>query len=176
MSLLDFALVTIVLISTLLSVRKGFSREIIGLAAALLGLLLATQFYRAAGQPLRPYLSGDSLAWLAGFLIVFFGVLIVGALISAIVSRFLRTIGLSFVDRLLGALFGFIRGGLIGIGIILTLVAFTSSQAVVHSRVAPYLIEVSHLVAKEAPQELKDGFQQRYEQVKLAWERAAQQP
>jgi membrane protein required for colicin V production len=172
---LDFVLIAIFLLSTLMSARKGFSREIIGLVAALLGLLLASQFYRVAGAPLRPYLSGDGLAWLAGFLLIFFGVLIAGALISGLVSRFLRTIGLSFVDRLLGAAFGFVRGGLIGIGIILAMVAFTSSQAVVKSRVAPYLIEISSLVAKEAPQELKDNFQQQYDRVKLAWTNAAQQ-
>lgn len=163
----------ILLLSTLMSARKGFSREIIGLAAALLGLLLASQFYRMAGQPLRPYLSNDSVAWLAGFLVVFFGVIIAGALLSALVSRFLRTIGLSFVDRLLGAAFGLLRGALVGIGLILTILAFTTSEAVVHSRVAPYLIEVSHLVAKAAPQELKDSFQSRYEKVQAAWRSAA---
>jgi membrane protein required for colicin V production len=173
-SALDITLIVIIALSTVLSARKGFSREIIGLAAALLGLLLATQFYRVAGEPLRPYVSGDSFAWLAGFLMVFFGVLIVGALLSAVVSRFLGAIGLSFIDRLLGAVFGLIRGALIAIGIILTLVAFTSSQAVVQSRVAPYLIEVSRLVAKVAPQELKDSFQRRYEQVKLSWQTAAE--
>jgi membrane protein required for colicin V production len=171
---LDFVLIAIFFLSTFMSARKGFSREIIGLVAAVLGLLLASQFYRAAGAPLRPYLSGDSLAWMAGFLIVFFGVLIAGALISGLVSRLLHTIGLSFVDRLLGAAFGFLRGGLISIGIILAMVAFTSGQAVVHSQMAPYLIEVSHLVAKEAPQELKDSFQQQYERVKLAWSAAAE--
>jgi membrane protein required for colicin V production len=173
-SALDITLIVIIALSTVLSARKGFSREIIGLAAALLGLLLATQFYRVAGEPLRPYVSSDSLAWLAGFLVVFFGVLIAGALLSAVVSRFLGAIGLSFIDRLLGAVFGLIRGALIAIGIILTLVAFTSSQAVVQSRVAPYLIEVSRLVAKVAPQELKDSFQRRYEQVKLSWQTAAE--
>lgn len=175
MSALDITLIAIIAISTLLSARKGFSREIIGLAAAFLGLLLAAHFYRVAGAPLRPYFSGDNLASLAGFLIVFFGVIIAGALLSSLVGRFLRVIGLSLVDRLLGALFGFLRGALIAIGIILTLVAFTSTKAVVQSRVAPYLIEASRLAVKAAPQELKDSFQFRYEQVKLAWQSAAKE-
>jgi membrane protein required for colicin V production len=171
---LDIVLIVILTLSMVMSLRKGFVREIVGLAAAVLALALASQFYRPAGERLRPYVSTETIAWFGGFLIVFFGVLIAGSLGGFVVSRFLKSIGLSFFDRLLGAVFGLVRGVLVGIGIVLTMVAFIPGDAVVQSRVAPYLIEVSHLVAKAAPPELKENFQRQYERVKDSWHAQAE--
>src|SRR5580700_324812 len=107
-----------------MSMRKGFSREIIGLAAALFALVLGMWFYGLAGSFLIPYVSSPRVANLIGFLLVVFAVLICGGLIGWVVSRFLRTIGLSFFDRLLGAAFGFARGVLIAIALLTAFMAF----------------------------------------------------
>jgi membrane protein required for colicin V production len=172
---LDIVLAVMLLVSTLGGLRKGFSREIIGLAAALLGLLLASQFYRLAGQPLRAYLPQESLSSVAGFLIIFFGVLIAGSILSSIVRRILRTAGLSGADRLLGGLYGALRASLMGLAIIVGLTTFTTGQAVVQSRIAPFLVEASGLVAKVAPRGLAVKFQQQYERMKSAWKLPEQQ-
>jgi membrane protein required for colicin V production len=166
MNWLDILLGVILLVSVLGGLRKGFSREIIGLAAALIGLLLASQFYRMAGQPLKPYIPQESLSSVAGFLIIFFAVLIAGSIVSSIVRKILKTAGLSSVDRLLGAFYGLVRGSLIALAIIIGLSTFTSSQAVVQSRMAPYLIEASGLVAKVAPRGFESRFQHEYEKLK----------
>ena len=163
---LDIVLAVILLVSTLGGMRKGFSREIIGLAAALVGLLLATQFYRMAGEPLKPYISQEWLTSVAGFLIIFLGVLIVGSIVSSIVRRILKTAGLSTIDRLLGAAYGLLRGSLIALAIIVALKTFTSTEAVVQSRMAPYLIEVSGLVARVAPRGIESRFQHEYQKLR----------
>jgi membrane protein required for colicin V production len=165
MNWLDIVLLVILLVSIMDGVHKGFSREIIGLAAAMLGLLLAVQFYRFAGEPLRPYISQEWLASIAGFLIIFFGVLIVGSIVSSLVRGILSTAGLSTIDRLLGAFYGFARGSLIALAIIVALRAFTSSEAVVQSRMAPYLIQACGLVVRVAPRGIENVFQQEYEKL-----------
>ncbi len=81
-------------------------------------------FYGLAGSFLIPYVSSPRVANLIGFLLVVFAVLICGGLLGWIVSRFLRTIGLSFFDRLLGAAFGFARGVLIAIALLTAFMAF----------------------------------------------------
>ena len=85
----------------------------------------------------------------------------------------MKVAGLSFVDRLLGAGFGVVRGLLISIALVLALLAFTPGKsppnAVVHSRVAPYVIDAARVCAAVAPHELKDGFRKSYEQVKTIW-------
>jgi membrane protein required for colicin V production len=174
---LDFALIAILLWSVLMSARKGFSREIIGLAAALFALVLGMWFYGPAGGFLIPYVSSARVANLIGFLLVVFGVLICGGMLGWIVNRFLHTIGLSFFDRLLGAAFGLVRGLLIAMALLTAFMAFgphvdskTVSSSVVHSRIAPWILDASHIFVAIAPMELKSSFRKQYAQVKTVLE------
>lgn len=176
MNWLDFVFIAILMYSVLMSARKGFSREIIGLAAALFALVLGMWFYGLAGSFLLPYVSSPRVANLIGFLLVVFAVLLCGGLLGWVVSRFLRSIGLSFFDRLLGAAFGLMRGLLIAIALLTAFLAFgpqvdskTVSSAVVHSRIAPYVLDASHTFVAIAPMELKSSFRKQYAQVKSAW-------
>ena len=103
--------------------------------------------------------------------------MILGAILAAVVSRFLKTVGLSLVDCLLGAAFGLMRGALFAFGIVMLVLAFASGarageppDAVVQSRLAPYLIELSRLVSRVAPSNVKEIFEQKYGQVKSSWQ------
>jgi membrane protein required for colicin V production len=174
---LDAAIVLILFVSIITSVQKGFSREVIGLVAAFVGLILGIWFYGTAGAWLQPYVSSSSIANFLGFLIVFVSVIIVGGLLSWVVSRMLRTVGLSWIDRMLGAAFGIARGLLMSVALVMIMVAFapgstaaTPPSAVVSSRLAPYVIGVSRVITQFAPYELKDEFHKRYDQVKRAWD------
>jgi membrane protein required for colicin V production len=175
---LDYFLLAILLASALLSARKGFSREIVGLAAAFGGLVLGMWFYGLAGSFLIPYVKSARVANLIGFLLVVFAVLLLGGMLGWIVSRFLRTIGLSFVDRLLGAAFGLARGLLIAIALLTAYMAFgpeidsksvparAVDKAMLNSRIAPRLLDASHMFVAIAPMELKSSFLKQYAQVK----------
>jgi membrane protein required for colicin V production len=173
MNWLDYVLIAILLISVLFSARKGFSREIIGLAAAVLALVLAMWFYGLAGSWLIPYVSSPRIANLAGFLLVILAVLLLGWLLGWIVSRFLRTIGLSFFDHLLGAVFGLLRGLVIAIALLTAYMAFGPevdskmvSESLLHSRIAPYVLDASRAFVTLAPMELKASFLRQYALVK----------
>jgi membrane protein required for colicin V production len=172
-----------------MSARRGFSREIISLAAWILALILGMWFYGTAGSLLLPYVSSPRIANLIGFLLVVFGVMLCGNFLGWIVSRFLKTIGLSFPDRLLGAAFGLLKGLIVSIALLTAFVAFgpvveqsveqsdnktvngtsgTRASAVLHSQIAPYILEASHWAVAIAPMELKSSFQSEYARVKAA--------
>ena len=173
MNWLDIVLIVVLAFSTLQSLRKGFSREVIGLTASLAALVLGMWFYGLAGSYAAPYVGAGRSANLLGFVLVVVAVLLAGALLAWIVGRFLRTVGLSFFDRLLGAAFGLLRGLLITIAVLTAVMAFgprsESSpvpEAMVHSRIAPYILEASRWFVAIAPMELKQSFQERYSQVR----------
>jgi membrane protein required for colicin V production len=176
---LDYLLIAILLFSAVMSARKGFSREVIGLAAAFFALVFGMWFYGIAGSFIAPYTSSARAANLIGFVLVVVAVLLAGGILGWIVNRFLRTIGLSFFDRLLGAAFGVLRGLLVTMALLTAFMAFgpyveseTTPSAVVHSRIAPYVLNASHLVVAMAPMELKSGFQKQYANIKTALEKS----
>lgn len=173
MNWLDVVLLILLLGSVVTSFSAGLTREVVGLVSMIAALALATWFYGTAGIFLLPYVSSPGVAHFCGFLIVFCGVLLLGSLLGYVLGRLMKVAGLSFVDRLLGAGFGVARGLLISIALILALLAFTPGKsppnAVVNSRVAPYVLDAARLVAAVAPHELKDGFHKSYEQVKTIW-------
>ena len=176
MNWLDIVLLLILAWSIFASLRKGLTREIVGLAAVILAILLGSWLYGTAGGFLAPYLNSRSLANLLGFLIVFCGTLLAGAAVSFIIGRFLKVTGLSILDHLLGAAFGALRGILVAVALIMGIMAFSSAdrppEAVVRSRTAPYIVDAARLVASLAPYELKEGFRRSYAQVKSAWGKA----
>jgi uncharacterized membrane protein required for colicin V production len=71
------------------------------------------------------------------------------------VQKTLRAAGLSFLDRTLGVAFGFARGCLIAIALLLVTTNFApQSQAVTTSVLSPYLFALAHDVSFLVPQYL----------------------
>ena len=180
MNWLDYILIAFLGLSMLSSLRKGFAREVIGLIAAVLALMLGMWFYGTAGLLVEPFTGPGRVASLLGFLLVFVAVLIAGSIAGWTMKRFLQAIGLSIVDRLLGAIFGLLRGALIATAVLTAYMAFGSHPegkdapaAVVNSGIAPYLLEASRFFVSIAPMELKSSFGKQYAQVKAAAQKAA---
>lgn len=173
MNWLDILLLLILSVSTWMSLRKGFSREVISLAASFFALLLGMWFYGTAGAMVQPWVESPRVAKLLGFILVVAGVMMLGSLLAWIVNRFLRTVGLSFFDRLLGAGFGLLRGGVISVALLTAFMAFgphagtdETPGAVVHSKIAPYVLEASRAAVAVAPMDLKQSFRKYYSKVK----------
>jgi membrane protein required for colicin V production len=175
MNWLDVILLLIIAASVYGSFRKGLSRQIIHLASVILGILLGAWFYGRVAEFLEPHVSSPTAAKLGGFLIVFCGVLLLGAIVSWIVGKFLRVTGLSIVDHLLGAVFGLLRGLLVAVALIMGVMAFSKDgkppRAVEESRIAPYVSQAARFFAAMAPHELKEGFHKSYQQAEIAWNR-----
>ena len=173
MNWLDFVLAMILLASGIAGFRRGLSRQIIGLISGVLALLLSIWFYGNAGYYLLPYASSRALANAGGFVLVFCAVLLFGSLVSWMVGRFLKVTGLTIVDHFLGAAFGLLRGLVFAIAIIMGAMAFSRAdrppEAIVNSRLAPYVVDAARMFAAMAPYELKEGFRRSYAQVEAAW-------
>jgi membrane protein required for colicin V production len=173
MNWLDVILLLILAACVIGSFRKGLSRSVIHLVSVVLAILLGAWFYGTAASYIEPYLSSRTAANLGGFLLVFCAVLLLGGIVSWIVGKFLRVTGLSFVDHLLGAGFGLLRGTLVAVALIMGVMAFSKDdkppQAVTESRLAPYVSQAARVFAAMAPRDLKEGFRKTYSQAKDVW-------
>ena len=163
---LDLIFAVIILISTVLALTKGLMREIISLVSLLGGFLLAAFYYWKVASFLVSFTKTQDIANLLGFLTIFVGILLLGAAASFLVNRFLKKTSLEWADRLLGGVYGLLRGWLIASIIVLALIAFTAGgNALARSILAPYLLTGARVAVVMVPQQLKDRFYEEYRKV-----------
>ncbi len=118
MTLFDYAVLAIIGISVLLSVMRGFLREVLALLAWVVAFWMAA-LYAGEVAPLLPAgIPSAQLRMLAAYALVFFAALLVMTLLSITLGQFLRLLGVGMVDRMLGALFGFARGMVIVLALV----------------------------------------------------------
>jgi membrane protein required for colicin V production len=176
MNWLDLMLAILMVWSVVSAFASGLSREVVGLVTVVAALVVSAWFYGTAGYYLLPFLPSRDIANLFGFFILFSAVWLVGGAIGMVVRRFTRQAGLGFMDRLLGACFGLLRGMVLAIALVLGIMAFLPGheppEAVAKSRLAPYVLESAHLCAAAAPYEFREGFSKSYSQVRHAWKKA----
>ena len=174
---LDIVLIVIVALSVVEGLKKGFARVGIGFAAAIVGVVVGIWFYGTAAYYLLPFVSSKGVANFIGFWIVFLVCVVAGALLGKLLAALFKWAGLSWMDRLLGAGFGLLRGAVAAVALVLVLVAFSRKpppKSVAESRYAPYLIGAATVCAEFAPRELKDAFFSSYEKLKRIWAEALQ--
>ena len=170
-SILDFVIVAILAYSIVMSAIRGFVREVCMAIAVLAGAVFAAWFYRPAGNFLKDVVRTENVALFFGFSLIFLGTLLVGAVITWLIARFVKRSKLQFADRLLGAAFGFIRGWMIGAVILLGLTAFeVQTERVRNSLLAPYFLPGSRAIAVITPYELKAKFLVGYRALERGWQ------
>jgi membrane protein required for colicin V production len=112
MTAFDYGVIAIVVASLALGLWRGLIGEVLALLAWVLAALAAWQVGPEVGEVITA-IADPGLRLLAGYAVVFVGVLIVLAIVRLAVRGLLKALGLTVVDRLLGVCFGIARGLLI---------------------------------------------------------------
>ena len=109
-SYLDLGLIGVILVSSLLAMLRGFTREVLAIASWAAAALAALYFHPLVVPYLKPYISKDTIALAAAAGIVFFVALIVVSIITVRISDMILDSKVGALDRSLGFLFGAARG------------------------------------------------------------------
>jgi membrane protein required for colicin V production len=112
MVIVDYILLGAFAVSVVIGFFRGFFREAMSLVNWALALWLAWRFSGLL-DPLLVSVSSPVVKLWLGRIIVFVGALLVGALLSKLVSMLVQKTGLTGADRSLGMLFGAGRGVLV---------------------------------------------------------------
>lgn len=113
MTAFDYIVIGIVGVSLLFGLWRGVVGEIIALVAWALAIFAAVEFGAKLGQWAFTGLNDPAVRTLAGCVLVFVAVLVIMALLRMAVSHMVKALGLSASDRILGMLFGLLRGLLV---------------------------------------------------------------
>jgi len=153
LNFVDYILIAIVGLSMVLSLWRGFVREIISLIGLVAAFLIASRLSGQTGEMLGEWITNPTAADIAGFALVFVGVMIVVALIGAIIRRLVDMAALTATDRTLGIFFGAARGMLLIALCFLVYTSYTKPDApwLQQSKLSPYAIELGDMLGGMIP-------------------------
>jgi membrane protein required for colicin V production len=166
---LDWIFVIIVAVSVLAAAWRGFVHELISLASVVAGVVVAALGYRQAAVWFEDLTKSNEVALAAGFLALFLGTLLVGALLIYAARKLIKTAGIQWFDRFLGGVFGLVRGVVVNSVLLMVLVAFAIKPEVVqHSALSPYVAMGARVLATAMPAGLKAQFRAGFEKFHQA--------
>lgn len=110
LSAVDWILLAVLGLSFLLGIWRGIVQEVLSLVGWVAAFYVSQMYAPIAAAWLPMEGSSQMLRYAAGFVVVFVAVLVGTVLVSALIKKLISAVGLGPLDRLLGSLFGLMRG------------------------------------------------------------------
>ena len=107
---IDYVIIGIIALSAIISIVRGFVKEVLSLVAWILALWVALTFSPQFSVLLSDYISTPSISLFTAFSGLFIVTLILSALVNNLIAAIVVKTGLSGTYRMLGVLFGLLRG------------------------------------------------------------------
>ena len=112
MSYFDVIAGIILIWAGLRGLKNGFVKELAGLAALILGIIIAVQFSDITGNFLSGFINTQYMGIIA-FLTTFVVVVVVVHLVAGLLHMLVKAIALGMVNRIIGLIFGILKAGFI---------------------------------------------------------------
>ncbi len=124
MTLVDWAVVIIMVFSVIAGMAQGFFRSICSLGGLVLGMAVAAWNYARLASLFVPLFRIQAIANAIAFLLIALLVMALASLIGNVLAKAFRMIGLGWLDGIAGGIFGFFQGVVLVVVFILVIVAF----------------------------------------------------
>jgi membrane protein required for colicin V production len=111
MNWLDIIIIIILIIPILIGLKIGIIKAFLSLAGIVVGVILAGRFSGSLAGVL-PFISDPGWAKVAAFAIILIVVMVIAAVLAAVIKWFASAFLLGWVNRLGGAVFGFVVGAI----------------------------------------------------------------
>ena len=161
MNPLDIVIIVALIIPVFTGLKQGLIKAALSLAGLIVGVILASNFYQQLGG-MMGFISNEDIANVTAFIIILVVVMII-ANVAVILLKFTAKVAmLGWVDRLGGAIFGFLMGAIFMGALLATFVKFFGSELVTESFLAAILLDKFPLVLGLLPSEfdtIRDFFQ-----------------
>lgn len=171
MNTLDIIILLLLGFTLVRGLFRGFVGEISSIVGLVAGFILANRYHDQLLPLVSSILPDPDLANLISYVLIFITGLILVLMVAAVLRHLLRIALLGWVDRFAGATIGILKGSLVCVLLVLLLTTFLTPQADVlkNSRLAPYVIKFSTLLADLMPDKIRQGFVEKSQPLHEQW-------
>ena len=157
LTLVDWIIVVVLAAAVLAGIARGFFRSAFSLAGLIVGLALAAWNYWRVAVILKPMIHSVEVANAVAFLVIALLVMVVAAILGSILAKLFEKVGLGCLDRLGGAVFGFVEGIVfVTICLLVTVAFFPETVWLTEARLPRYFFGALHVSVHVTPSRLGD--------------------
>ncbi|MGD2149778.1 MAG: CvpA family protein [Desulfobacterales bacterium] len=173
MNFFDIIVIVILGYCLIRGVFRGLIKELSSIIGVLGGFYAAFTYYPLVAKPLSKWITNTGYLNILSFLILFCGVFIIISILGIIINYLLKIAFLSWLDRILGSVFGAMKGVLIVSVLFIALTAFLpkGTPVIKDSLLSPYVTLVSEKIAKVVSKDMKHAFSAKIATIKKAWKK-----
>ena len=152
MNWVDVVIIIYLGLSIVLGFARGLIRTLLSIIGTIVGILLASYFYKQLGDILT-FISNRDVADIVAFIVILLASMGIAALIALVLRSIIKAIMLGWVDRLGGTVLGLILGALAVSAILAIIVKYTSTSIITDSKLAGFFLDKFPIVLGLLPSE-----------------------
>ncbi len=150
---LDIVIIVLIAIPTLVGLRSGIIKAVLSLAGVIVGIILAGRYYVALSEQLT-FIPQDNLARIAAFAIILIGIMLIAGILASAMKWITSVVMLGWVNRLGGAVFGFVLGAIFCSALLAIWAKFLGAEGpIAESGLATLLLDRFPMVLALLPEE-----------------------
>lgn len=165
----DVAIAGLILISVVLGLVRGFLREVLALLVWVLAFVIAFVFTEPAAVYLESLIANGPMRILVTFAGLFLIIMLLGGFLNYLVGKAIEKSGISGTDRIMGMLFGALRGAAV-VMVLVLLAGFTTMQEAdwwQDSRLLPWFESAADWVVQYFPEDILEHLPDNGEQTSI---------
>ena len=172
MNSLDIIFISILAYTLIRGLMRGLVKEFASIFGLVFGFVVANNYFEQLSLVVQRVIGNPQYAAIVSYVTLFAAALLAVICIAHVLRRFLDIVMLSWVDRFGGGMLGLGKGGLHCSLILFLMTLFLSPQTslLTDSLTSPYISLFARNLTGLVPQELKENFEQKSEQLQKKWE------
>ena len=153
MSWLDIFIIVFLAVFILGGLKNGIIKSILSLVGIILGVMLAGRYYVPLSQVLT-FISEPGVAKITAFAIILIGIMIITGILASFLGKIVSVVMLGWANRLGGAIFGLLVGGVFFGAALATWIRFLGiGQTIADSNLAMVLLDYFPVILALLPDE-----------------------
>ena len=144
LNITDWAILVIVIVSGIISLFRGFTKEFLSLLLWVFSFLAAISFEYLVSPFITGYIGNPEISKIGAYVVIFVASIFLGGIAINMISKLIKWSGVSGFDKFLGVIFGMARG-LVLIFVIFLLMpsGIKDSDLMGNSKISPFIEKIA---------------------------------